>query len=169
MQAYEAVFECLLARRRAHAPEIAPDKPRNAAASVCVDLRSDQVQQRLAWLEVAARAGDTDAALDFIQEGPGGNGVLQDLSAKDPTPPTADWLARRTDDVERALQHCDARLAAYLGFAIRQRERREKAVAPYWQGRLACPGHPAANTTPLADDPEGQADLDALTINGRQQ
>jgi hypothetical protein len=169
MQAYQAVFDCLLARRRAHAPEIAPDKPRNAAASVCGDLRSDQIQQRLAWLEIAARAGETDAASDFIQEGPGGNGVLQDLSMRDPTPPTADWLARRTDYVERALQHCDTGLAAYLGFAIRQREAREKAVTQYWQGRLACAGQPATNTTPLADDAEGQADLDALTINAWQQ
>jgi hypothetical protein len=90
---------------------------------------------------------------------------------RDPTPPTADWLARRTDYVyvEHALQHCDAGLAAYLGFAIRQREACEKAVSEYRQGRVACPGHPATNTTPLADDAEGQADLDALTINAWQQ
>jgi hypothetical protein len=168
MQAYDAVFRCLLARRRAHAVDLPPDEPGQDAASLCADLRSDQVQQRLAYLETAARAGEKDAALDFIQEGPSGNGVLEDLDTGNPTPPTADWLARRTDYIERALRNCDLGLAVYLGTNIRQRETRGSPTLQYWLGRLRCPDQPATNTTPLADDPQGQANLDALSINAWQ-
>lgn len=166
--AYDAVFRCLLARRRAHAADQPPDEPGEDARSVCGDLRSDQVQQRLAFLEAAARAGEKGAALNFIQEGPSGNGVLQDLGMNDPTPPTADWLSRRNTYIELALQRCDLELATYLGWFIRQRETHQK-VTTYWLGRMSCPGQPPSNTTPLSDDPEGQADLDALTINSWQQ
>lgn len=167
--AYDAVFQCLLARRRARAADQPPDEPGQDARSVCGDLRSDQVQQRLAFLEAAARAGEKGAALNFIQEGPSGNGLLQDLATTDPTPPTADWLSRRNTYIELALQRCDLELATYLGWFIRQRETRQKATTLYWLSRMNCPGRPPSNTTPLADDPEGQADLDALTINGWQQ
>ena len=165
MQAYQAVFRCLLARRRAHAADLPPDPPGEAAIAVCGDLRSDQVQQRLAWLETAARAGERGAAEDFIQEGPSGNGALEDLATEDPTPPTADWRARRSAYVDRALANCDTGLAMYLGTLIRQRETRSKAVTQYWLERLSCPGHPAPDHPPLADDPQGQANLDALLIN----
>ena len=169
MQAYQAIFKCLLARRRAHAADLSPDAPGEDAAALCGDLRSDQVQQPLALLEKAARAGERDAAIDFIQEGPGGNGALQDLATIDPTPPTPDWLARRDDYVERALTHCDIGLAMYLGHFIRQRETRSASATQYWLERVSCPGHSAVNSTPLAEDPQGVANLEALSINGWQQ
>ena len=167
-QAYDAIAHCLLARRRAHAPNLPPDDPGEDAASSCGDLRSDQVQQRVAYLETAARAGERGAALDFIEEGPGGSGLLEDLGTKNPTVPTAEWRQRRSDYVELALGHCDQWLASYLGMFIRQRETRQAAVTQYWAGRLECADHHATNTVPLASDPQGQANLDALTINGWQ-
>jgi len=170
MQAYDAVFQCLLARRRARAADIPPDKSGQDAASLCGNLRSDQVQQRLAFLEVAARAGEKGAALDFIFEGPSGNGALQDLETTDPTPPTADWLARRNTYIDGALQHCDTVLAVYLGTSIRQGGTQHLvSTLGYWTGRLNCTGQPVSNTAPLADDPQGQANLDELRINGWQQ
>ncbi|MBW8757298.1 MAG: hypothetical protein JF586_06785 [Burkholderiales bacterium] len=168
MQAYQAAFRCLLARRRAHAPDLPPDEPGEDAASTCADLRSDQIQRRLAMLEKAARAGERDAASDFIQEGPSGNGALADLDTADPTPPTADWIARRNDYIERALARCDVGLATYLGFTQRNRQVRTQA-AQYWMARTACPDHPAANPTPLADDPQGLAYLDGLAIDTWQR
>jgi len=134
MLAYKAIFQCLLARRRAHAPDMAPDAPGQDAKALCGDLRSDQIQARMASLETAARAGIKDAAANFIQEGPSGNGILADLSTIDPTLPTPDWLGRRTDYVALALANCDTLLAAYLGFAVRNPALRPVA-AKYWQAR----------------------------------
>jgi hypothetical protein len=169
-QAYEAIAQCLMAPRRARSPEpLAEYETAPDAASAGGDLRSDQVQHRIALLESAAKAGETGAALGFIQEGPSGNGLLQDLGTTDPTPPTADWLSRRDAYIELGLRHCDLWLATYLGWFVRQRETRSQAATQYWRGRVACPGQPAANTTPLADDPDGQANLDALVINGWRQ
>jgi len=165
MQAYKAIFQCLLARRRAHAPDMAPDAPDQDAQTLCGDLRSDQIQARVASLETAARAGIKDAAANFIQEGPSGNGILTDLSTIDPTQPTPDWLARRTDYVALALENCDTLLAAYLAFAVRDPALRPVA-AKYWLARMSCPDRPAAITTPLAEDAQGQAYLDGLSING---
>jgi hypothetical protein len=165
MQAYKAIFQCLLARRRAHAPDMAPDAPGHDAMALCGDLRSDQIQTRMASLETAARAGIKDAAANFIQEGPSGNGILADLSTIDPTPPTPDWLERRTDYVALALANCDTLLATYLGFAMRDPALRPVA-AKYWLARMSCPDRPAAITTPLAEDAQGQAYLDGLSING---
>jgi hypothetical protein len=165
MQAYKAIFQCLLARRRAHAPDMAPDAPGQNANTLCGDLRSDQIQARMASLETAARAGIKDAAANFIQEGPGGNGILADLSTTDPTPPTSEWLGRRTDYVTLALANCDTLLAAYLGFAVRDPALRSVA-SKYWLARMSCPDKPAAITTPLADDAQGQGYLDGLSING---
>ncbi len=164
MEAYTVVFRCLLARRRAHDPTLSPDDPAIAAPAVCGDLRSDQVQGRLALLEKAARAGVKDAASDFIQEGPSGNGALADLDAKDTTPPTAEWLARRDDYIARGLANCDTGLASYLGLTQRDHEVRQKALL-YWVDRMTCNGHPAGNDTPMADDPQAQAYLDGLVIN----
>ena len=170
MQAYFAIFQCLLARRRAHAVDLPPEAPGQDAATACGDLRSDQIQQRLVALEKAARAGERDAAQNFIQEGPSGNGLLSDLGTTDPTPPTADWLARRDDYIDRALAHCDIGLANYLGFTQRNRDIQSQRVAlQYWLGRTSCPDHPATNTTPLADDARAQAYLDGLAINGWQR
>lgn len=169
MQAYEVISRCLLARRRAHSPDLPPDAPGENSASLCGDLRPDQILQRVSHLETAARAGEVGAALSFIQEGPSGTGLLHDLAFKDPSPPTADWLARRADYVERALLHCDLVLATYLGTAIRDSDKRGQAALRYWFDRVACPGKPAVNTTPLANDPEGLANLDALLINSWQQ
>lgn len=164
MEAYTTVFRCLLARRRAHDPTQPPDDPAIAAPAVCGDLRSDQIQGRLALLEKAALAGEKSAAEDFIQEGPSGNGALVDLGTRDRTPPTADWLARRDDYIARALANCDAALASYLGLTQRNHDTWQKAQL-YWVGRLACNGRSAANTTPMADDPQAQAYLDGLVIN----
>jgi len=119
----------------------------------------------MALLEKAARAGIKEAAANYIQEGPTGNGMLADLSTTDPTPPTTDWLARRSDYVSLALANCDALLAAYLGSALRDPSLRP-AAAKYWIARMSCPGQPATITTPLADDVQGQGYLDALAING---
>lgn len=164
MQAYEVIFRCLLARRRAHDPTQPQDDPAIAAPAVCGDLRSDQVQGRLALLEKAARAGVKGAADDFLQEGPSGNGAMIDLGTHDTTPPTAEWLARRDDYIERALANCDQGLAMFLGHFQRDHDVRQKALL-YWVDRLACNGRPAANTTPMADDPQAQAYLDGLVIN----
>jgi hypothetical protein len=165
MQAYTAIFQCLLARRRTHDAELPPDEPGQDAVTLCGDLRSDQIQQRLNMLEKAARAGERYAAENFIQEGPSGNGLLSDIGTTDPTPPTADWLARRDDYIARALAHCDPLLPSYLGFTQRNRDIRQDAVQ-YWIGRMSCSDHPATNTTPLADDAQAQAYLDGLAING---
>ena len=164
MQAYTIVLRCLLARRRAHAPDQPPDDPAIAAPAVCGDLRSDQIQGRPAWLQQAALAGERGAAEDFIQEGPSGNGALVDLGTRDRTPPTAQWLAQRDDYIARALANCDVGLASYLGTTQRNRDTRQKALS-YWVERLACNGRTAADTTALADDPQAQAYLDGLVIN----
>lgn len=165
MQAYRAVFQCLLARRRAHAADLEPDPPGKDAAAACGDLRSDQIQQRVVALEKAARAGEQDAAANFIQEGPSGNGVLSDLGTTDPTPPTPEWLARRDDYIARALAHCDTGLVAYLGTTLRNQALRQEAMQ-HWLDRMSCPGHPAPDNTPLAEDAQAQAFLDGLAING---
>jgi len=165
MQAYDAISGCLLARRRAHAPDLTPDPPGQDSIALCSDLRSDQIQSRMGLLETAARAGIKDAAANFIQEGPTGNGLLADLSTTDRTPPTPDWLARRSDYVALALANCDTLLAAYLGSALRDPALRP-AAAKYWLARMSCPGQPASITSPLADDVQGQGYLDALAING---
>lgn len=164
MQAYEILFRCLLARRRAHDPTQPQDDPAIAAPAVCGDLRSDQVQGRLALLEKAARAGVKGAADDFIQEGPSGNGAMVDLGTRDTTPPTAEWLARRDDYIARALANCDTGLASYLGMTQRNHDDRQKALM-YWVDRMTCNGRPGGNTTPMADDPQAQAYLDGLVIN----
>ena len=168
MQAYQSIFKCLLARRRAHAANLEPDKPGDDAAALCDDLRSDQVQQRVVLLEKAARAGEPEAAFDFVQEGSNGSGVLEDLGVIDPTPPTPEWLARRNDYIERALARCDRELATLLGLTQPDVGDQVQAVA-YWTRRTACDGQPAANTTPLAEDPQGLAYLDRSRLNHWQR
>jgi hypothetical protein len=39
-------------------------------------------------------------------------------------------------------------------------------AAKYWLARMSCPDRPAAITTPLAEDGQGQGYLDGLSING---
>ena len=168
MQAYQSIFKCLLARRRAHAANLAPDNSGEDATTLCSDLRSDQIQRRLSLLERAARAGEPEAAIDFIEEGPSGSGVLEDLGTIDQTPATQDWLARRNDYIERGLAHCDKQLALLLGVDQRDEGDRVQAVA-YWYRRTACDGQPAANSTPLADDPQGLAYLDRSNLNDWQR
>jgi len=168
MQAYKAIFYCMQARNLARATVVLPPNlPRQHPTQLCGDLRSDQIQQRLAWLETAARAGEQDAAWNFMLEGPSGNGMLMGYGTADPTPPTPDWLARRDDYIERGLAACDRGLVAYLSAVSRNHDQQALIESTqYWLGRLSCPGNAvAANTTPLAEDPQAKAYLDGLVIN----
>ena len=169
MQAYEAVEKCLLARRRAHAANLPPNPPVESEAALCGDLRSDQIQRRRVALEKAALAGEPGAAVDFLAEGPSGNGLLSDLDTTDPTPPTPEWVSRRDDYIERALARCDTYLPSYLGLVAQGDKALRRPALEYWLGRVSCPGRPAANTTPLAEDAQAQAYLNGLGINGWQR
>ncbi len=165
-RAYDAVAKCLLARRREHQPserfEGVPVSP-ETAAQICADLRSDQIQNRMQWLERAAKAAEKGAAGWFIQEGPSGNGVLQDLDT--PTfdnDMTDDWLHRRDDYIDLALRHCDTGLEAYLTLFARGVPADPAAAQTYWLGRLVCHDTPQPTLAPLADDTLGQRLLQGL-------
>ncbi len=166
MRAYDAVAKCLLARRREHEP---PEKfegvplPAETAAQICADLRSDQIQNRTQWLERAASAGEKDAAGWVIQEGPSGDGLLQDLDA--PTfdnGMTDDWLRRRDGYIDLALHHCDTGLVSYLTRFARGVPADDAAAQAYWLGRLVCRDGAPSTLVPLADDPLGQRLLQGL-------
>ena len=166
MRAYAAVAQCLLARRREHAP---PERlegvplPTETTAEICANLRSDQIQQRMQWLERASKSGEKAAAGWFIEEGPSGNGLLQDLDT--PTldnDMTDEWLRRRDGYIDLALRHCDTALVAYLTRFARGVPADQAAAQAYWLGRLVCPGGPQPSLVPLADDPVGQGLLQGL-------
>lgn len=166
MRAYDAVAKCLLARRREHvSPERFEGVPLAAgtAAQICADLRSDQIQNRMQWLERAASAGEKDAAGWVIQEGPSGDGVLQDLDTPHfDNDVTDDWLRRRDGYIDLALRHCDTGLVPYLTRFARGVPADDAAAQAYWLGRLVCPGGAQPTLVPLADDPLGQRLLQGL-------
>ena len=169
MRAYVAVSECLAARRDEHRPteEVADERHRieqalpleqrerarrdwQDSAAHCANLRSDQVQRRMQWLARAAQAGVPRAAIDFINEGPDGDGALMDAGA--PRPALTDaWRAQRDAYVDAALQRCDTMLVGYLGMIAPNDGRDITQALGVWQSHVRCDGSPPP--TPLRDDP----------------
>ena len=100
----------------------------------------------------------------FIEEGPSGDGLLQDLDA--PTfdnGMTDDWLRRRDAYIDLALRHCDAGLAAYLASFARGVPADDAGAHAYWFGaRLVCSATAVQPSMPLAEDPVGQRLLQGL-------
>jgi hypothetical protein len=177
MRAYEAVRDCLQARREDRTPEesltaddadiesaIGPERmarirlQRHHADLWCRDLRSDQVEARVAWLVRAARAGVANAARDFIQEGPDGQHMLGDAGA--PWPVGAEsWYAQRDAYIDAALRHCDIGLQAYLAAFARLPGMTIVASDQLWRAHLQCDAQ-APPPPPLRDDPLAAAALD---------
>jgi hypothetical protein len=169
MRAYETVFNCLQARRDDRRPseevalehknmeEALPEDQRagfrrnlKTSAQLCGDLRSDQVQARLQWLGRAAQAGMPMAALDFIFEGPDGNGVLQDLTVPGAAPTQA-WIDQRDAYVDAGLRHCDLTLMGYLGAKARGDSADIGQAISFWRAHMRCWDEPAPPS--LMDDP----------------
>jgi hypothetical protein len=168
MRAYIAVFDCLEARRDAHRPteEVVDERRRieqalplaqrerarrqwQTSAAHCGNLRSDQVQRRMQWLARAAQAGEPRAAIQFIDEGPDGDGALMDAGA--PRPALTDaWRAQRDAYVDAAFQRCDTGLVGYLGLVAPHDGRDVAQALTVWQSHLRCDGSPAP--PPLRDD-----------------
>jgi len=169
MRAYVAVADCLSARRDERRPteEVANERRlmekalpleqrertrRNwqDSAAHCGNLRSDQVQRRMQWLTRAAEAGVPRAAIQFINEGPDGDGALMDLNA--PRPALTDaWRAQRDAYVDAALQRCDMGLVGYLGLVADAQGHDVTHALQTWQAHVRCDGSPAP--TPMRDDP----------------
>ena len=169
MRAYRAVFDCLQARRDERRPsedvarerrnmeQAVPLEQRErvrrswrTSAATCANLRSDQVQRRMQWLARAAEAGISMAAMDFIYEGPAGDGVLQDLDV--PRPALTDaWRAQRDAYIDAALRRCDSGLVGYLGMTVQGDGKDLGAALNFWQSHARCPGDPPR--APLRDDP----------------
>jgi len=169
MRAYDAVLECLIARRDERRPteEVARERHTleqalpleqrehlrrhwRTAAAQCGNLRSDQVQRRMQWLTRAAQAGLPRAAIQFINEGPDGDGALQDEGV--PRPPLTDaWRAARDAYVEAALRRCDTGLVGYLGMLAAGDAQDVTQALNFWQARARCPGGP--DPGPLGGDP----------------
>lgn len=168
MRAYEAVEDCLRARAEDRTPQdeieagdaalesvVGPNRlqalqaRRHHAALWCRDLRSDQIESRLAWVTRAAAAGTPGAALAFIFEGPDGQGALGG-GASLPAPDA--WYAQRDDYIAKALQHCDRILPSVLAVGARSPDMSIAQAIAFWSGKLQC-GDIADPTPPLADDP----------------
>ena len=169
MRAYVAVSECLLARRDERRPteEVASERRKieqalpleqreharrqwQDAGAHCGNLRSDQVQRRMQWLARAAQAGVPRAAIDFINEGPDGDGALMDAGAQRP-PLNDGWRAQRDAYIDAALQRCDIGLVGYLGLVAPHDGGDETQALGRWQSHVRCDGSPPP--TPLRDDP----------------
>ena len=182
MRAYRAVLDCLLARRDDRRPseEVAIER-RNMEDAVpleqrgrirrqwrtssahCANLRSDQIQSRTQWLARAARAGVPLAAVEFIFEGPDGDGFLLDPGV--PRPPLTDaWRAQRDAYVQAALDRCDMALVGTLGMAAAPDTQDLAKALNFWQSHMRCQGGP--EPTPLRDDPLAMRYLHDLGSNG---
>jgi hypothetical protein len=160
MLAYRAAFDCLQARRdeRRPAEDVARERqqmedalPQDqragirthwaGAAATCGNLRSDQVQRRMQWLRRAAQAGVPMAAMEFVLEGPAGDGLLQDLGV--PRPPLTDaWRAERDAFIDAALQRCDMGLVGYLGMSLQGDCKDLGQMLNFWSAHSRCPGSP---------------------------
>ncbi len=170
MRAYEAVSDCLKARAEDRTPQDSLEAGDGALASVvgaervqrlqaarhhaverCQDLRSDQIESRLAWLKRAAAAGTPGAALDFEIEGPDGQGALGDGSAPLPAPDA--WYEERDAYIAKALQNCDRTLAASLAVDARPPGVSVARATTFWTAKLQCPDDAGPPPTALADDP----------------
>ena len=168
MRAYEAVAECLKARAEDRTPQdqleagdsalesvIGPERvqalqaKRHHAVDRCQDLRSDQIESRLAWLKRAAAEGIPDAALAFDIEGPDGQGGLGDGAT--PLPASDAWYEERDAYIAQGLQHCDRTLAANLAVAARPPGVSLGQAMTFWFSKLQCAD--GSSPTPLSDDP----------------
>ncbi|MFL6697960.1 MAG: hypothetical protein ACJ8GJ_12390 [Vitreoscilla sp.] len=170
MRAYEAVADCLKARAEDRIPQDQLEAGDMALASVvgtermqvlqatrhhaadrCQDLRSDQVESRLAWLRRAAAAGLPGAALAFEIEGPDGQGALggsvSSLLASNA------WYEERDAYIAQGLQHCDRTLAAHLAVAARAPGVTVDQAMRFWFGKLQCADGTEPPPMPLLDDP----------------
>jgi hypothetical protein len=168
MRAYRTVHDCLEARRDERRPSEDVSREREAfeesvhpgpntqvfrqwkrSAALCGNLRSDQIQTRMQWLMRAAAAGVPMAAMDFIYEGPGGDGMLQDLNV--PRAPLTDtWRAQRDAYIDAGLQQCDEGLVGYLGLATQGNARNAAEAMMFWQTHARCAGDTAR--PPLSND-----------------
>jgi len=169
MLAYRAAFDCLQARRdeRRPAEEVARERQQMedalpldqragirahwpGATAACGNLRSDQVQRRMQWLRRAAQAGVPMAAMEFVLEGPAGDGLLQDLGV--PRPPLTDaWRAERDAFIDAALQRCDMGLVGYLGMNLQGDGKDAGQMLNFWSAHSRCPGAP--DPVRLLEDP----------------
>jgi len=170
MRAYEAVADCLQARVEDRVPQdqleagdsalssvVGPERVqalqsrRHHAVDRCQDLRSDQIESRIAWLKRAAAAGVPGAALAFEVEGPDGQGALGGGSAPLPAPDA--WYEERDAYIAQGLQHCDRTLAGSLGVAARPPGVSIAQAMTFWADKLQCAGDSGPLPTPLSEDP----------------
>ena len=170
MRAYEAVAECLKARVEDRTPQdqleagdsalelvVGPERvqalqaKRHHAIDRCQDLRSDQIESRLAWLKRAAAEGIPGAALAFEIEGPDGQGGLGDGFTA--LPASDAWYEERDAYIAQGLQHCDRTLASSLAVAARPPGVSIAQAMTFWFGKLQCEDGSSPAPTPLSDDP----------------
>ena len=169
MRAYEAVADCLRARSQDRTPQDqieagdgalesvvgtervqALQAKRHHAAQWCQDLRSDQIESRLAWLARAAAAGTPGAALAFDFEGPDGQGALGSGYSSLPAPEA--WYAQRDAYIAQGLQHCGRTLAGALSVVARAPGVSIDRATAFWFAKLQC-GDSSDPSLPLSDDP----------------
>ena len=124
---------------------------RHHAVDRCQDLRSDQIESRLAWLKRAAAAGMPGAALAFEVEGPDGQGALGDGSV--PLPASDAWYEERDAYIAQGLQHCDRILAASLAVAARPPGVSLAQAMTFWSNKLQCADGSGQPPVPLSEDP----------------
>jgi hypothetical protein len=170
MLAYEAVADCLKARVEDRMPQDQLEAADGALASAvgservqairakrhhaverCQDLRSDQIESRLAWLRRAAAAGLPGAVLAFELEGPDGQGALGEgptsLPARDA------WYEERDEYIAHGLQQCDRVLAGNLAVVARPPGISLAQAMTFWFGRLQCGDSSSPTPIPLSEDP----------------
>ncbi|MES2325674.1 MAG: hypothetical protein V4633_25775 [Pseudomonadota bacterium] len=80
-------------------------KERESRIKLCVGLSPAQVQERLGFLAMAARAGKVDAQVDFYMEGPFGRDVDLVLVAADPA--VKQWKDDAVSFLKQAGDKCD--------------------------------------------------------------
>lgn len=170
MRAYRAVADCLRARAEDRTPQEQLDAEdsalepmigkertdafrtqRHHATEKCRDLRSDQIESRLAWLTRAAGAGARGAALAFVAEGPDGQGALGTPASPLPVPDA--WIAQRDAYFAAGLQHCDDALAAYLSGSARPPGMDFGDALTFWTGKMTCDADDAKRRPAPLDDP----------------
>ncbi len=170
MRAYEAVAECLKARMEDRMPQdqleagdsalesvVGPERvralqaKRHHAVDRCQDLRSDQIESRLAWLKRAAAEGMPGAALAFDIEGPDGQGGLGD--GVTPLPASDAWYEERDAYIAQGLLHCDRTLAASLAVSARPPSVSIAQAMTFWSSKLQCADGSSPTPTLLSDDP----------------
>lgn len=88
---------------------------RARAQALCAGVSAVQLQERMAFLEQAARAGNRDARIDFFMEGPPGRPLDGGMPADDPQ--LQAWKAQALGFLQQAGAQCDHLALALLANA----------------------------------------------------